>query len=178
MIRKRRVIGDPILREVAKQVTKEDFRKSELKKLVDDMHGTLAQNNYGIALAAPQIGESKAVIVIELKKTPTRPELEEFSLVLINPVIKKYTGKKVMLRDGCVSVGAEDDPIYGWSERSESIEVTYQDESGKEHTEKFDGFMSHVLQHEIDHLNGILFVDRVKDPKTYIQASEYKKQQP
>lgn len=174
----RRVIGDPILRKVADKITKQEFGSKKLINLVDSMRSALEKNDYGIAMAAPQIGVSKAVIVIELKPTPTRKDIDKFSLVLINPKITAYKGKKVMLRDGCISIGAQEDPLYGWSERYESVVVSYMDNDGNEHTETYDGFMAHVMQHEVDHLNGVLFVDRVKDPKTYIHASEFKKLQP
>lgn len=174
MKQNRRVVGDPILRQVAEEIV--DFDNTALTGLITDMRDTLRLHDYGIALAAPQIGVSMAVVVIELKPTPTRPDLKTQSLILINPKIDAYLGKKVTLRDGCVSIGAIDDPLYGWSERQESVKVSFQDEHGSKHTEEYDGFMAHVMQHEIDHLNGVLFIDRVKDPKTYMHASEFKKQ--
>ncbi len=174
-ILERKIIGDPILRKKARLLKQAELNSAKTKELIADMSYTLRAKQYGIAIAAPQVGESLALVVIDLKKTPSRPDVVDYKAVLINPKITKYIGKTRPVRDGCISVGADDDPLYGWSERSPKVEVEWLDESGNKNKEKFDGLLAHVMQHEIDHLNGILFVDRVKDPKTYIHASEYLK---
>lgn len=176
-ILQRRVVGDPILRTKAKQLTKQNITSSDVKAVVENMYYTLKKKQYGIALAAPQVGHALAIAIIDLKPTPTRPNLTACRMTLFNPKITEYIGEVVSLRDGCVSIGAEDDPIYGWSERYEGVGVEYQNQDGDKKVEKFHGFLAHVMQHEIDHLNGVLFIDRVKDSKTYTTASEYLKQQ-
>ena len=171
----RRVVGDPILRKQAKLIDKNNIGSAKIQTLIRDMLRTLKAKEYGIAIAAPQVGESIALVVIDIKKTPTRPDIDEYSAILINPKILKYLGKTEFMRDGCISVGAEDDPLYGWSERYPKVVVEWLDEAGNRQQAEFDGLLAHVMQHEIDHLNGRLFIDLVKDSKTYIHASEYLK---
>ena len=171
----RRVIGDPILRKNSLNLEDVEIPSEITKKLVTEITDFLREKNYGIAIAAPQVGVDKSIVVIDIKKTPTRPDAEPFHLVMYNPEIISYDGDEVELRDGCISIGDVDDPLYGWSTRYTKVIVRYKDQEANELTEVFEGFIAHVMQHEIDHLNGILFVDRVKDSKKYTHASEYKK---
>jgi len=135
------------------------------------MRYTLEKKQYGVGLAAPQIGKGVAVIVIGLKPTPTRPNIEKLDIILVNPIITKFYGKPIGMWEACIS-GSE---LYGKAIRYKKVKLTWLDEKAQKHEKNFDGLIAQVIQHEVDHLSGILFVDRVEDPKTYITFSEYKK---
>jgi peptide deformylase len=136
--------NDPVLRLKAKQVNKYG---NWLTKLLDDMVETMDLAN-GIGLAAPQIGISKRIIVIRLEEDLYR---------LINPEVVSEEGKVTEI-EGCLSVPG----MLGTVERAEKIKVIANDEEGKEIEISAEGILSIVLQHEIDHLEGILFTDIAK----------------
>jgi peptide deformylase len=144
-------LGDRVLRQPAKRVTKID---DEIRQLVKQMLQTMYSED-GIGLAAPQVGVNKQVIVIdcELDKSEIPP------VVLINPVITK-TGEQVCaIQEGCLSIPQ----VFLDVVRPEVIEVSFKDEQGRPHKLKADGLLARVIQHEIDHLNGVMFVDRVEN---------------
>ncbi len=170
-ILRRRQFGDPILRTVAKALSREDILSMRIQTLIHDMQTTLEKKKYGVGLAAPQVGQSVALSVIAIKPTPTRPQLKPEKLTVINPVIVKTYGAKYPMWEGCIS-GPE---LYAQVPRYKKVRVTWQDDSAEAHEQDFEGFMAHVLQHEIDHLNGLLFVDNVEDTRSYMTFSEYKK---
>jgi len=153
MIRKIVDVKNPLLREKSRQVTKFD---KKLKELIIDLKDTLAAQDdpEGVGLAAPQIGKPVAVFLMRHEGTER---------VVINPQIvsqsllaeKKSKNKKVL--EGCLSLPH----YYGPLTRSTKISITYSDEFGKQHEESFSGFLAQIVQHELDHLNGILFVDRI-----------------
>jgi peptide deformylase len=168
---RRTQFGNPILRQKARGLSSEEILSDEIQTLLKDMKYTLENKKYGIGLAAPQVGKSLALTFIGLKPTPTRPDLPIKDMVAINPKLIKTYGKKEPMWEGCISFG---DP-YAKAERYKKVRVKWQDENAREHEKDFDGILAHVLQHEVDHLNGVLFVDRVKDPTTYVTETEYKK---
>ena len=170
-ILRRRQFGNPVLRQKTTCLSSARIQSGEIQDLIADMRNTLERRQYGVGLAAPQIGKSLALSVIGIKPTPTRPELQRQNLVIINPEITKLYGKKDNMWEGCVS-GAE---MYAQVPRHKKVRLKWQDENAKTHEKNFAGFMAHVIQHEVDHLDGILFVDRVEDTKTYMTFSEYKK---
>ena len=140
------------------------------------MRHMLESKQYGVGLAAPQVGKSLAISAIYLRSTPTRPSQPEQKLVIINPKIIETFGRKTQLWEGCLSFGGVKDFPYAKVPRYRKVSVDYIDQDGKTQRLTADGLLAHVLQHEIDHLNGILFVDRVTDTKSYCMISEYKKQ--
>jgi peptide deformylase len=170
-ILKRAQFGNPVLREVARRLSGEDIKSPDTQMLIEDMYYTLDKKKYGVGLAAPQVGRGVAIATIGIKATPTRPDLKDKKLTIINPEIVNYYGKRSGMWEGCISGTT----IYAKAMRYKKVRVRWQDETAKVHEQDFDGFMAHVLQHEIDHLNGVLFVDRVKDSKTYMTIAEYKK---
>mgnify|MGYP004417263441 CR=1 FL=1 len=167
--------GNPILREKARLLTDEEILHIGTQKLIENIRHTLTKEDYGVGLAAPQVGVSIALSVIGIKPTPTRPNLTPFSAVIINPKITEMFGRRKQKWEGCISCGSGDDTLYGKVPRYERIKVKWLDETVTLHEEVLDGFVAHVVQHEVDHLNGILFVDRVKDSKTFMMADEYRK---
>lgn len=172
-ILKKTEFGNPILRKQAQPLSDAEILSDKIQELIRNMYHTLETKRYGVGLAAPQVGESVALSVIDTKPTPTRPELKRQKLTIINPEICQTYGKKKPMLEGCVS-GTE---LYAKVPRYEKIRLRWQDEVANVHEETFDGFMAHVIQHEFDHLQGILFVDRVKNTRSYITFREYRKSQ-
>ena len=166
--------GNSILREVAKKISLEDITSDATKKIMSDLKKVCDANKYGVGIAAPQIGISLAVMMIAIKSTPSRPGRDAFDKVVINPQIKEYIGRTVQLWDGCLSSGT--DPVFAQTERYKELKVSYYDETGQFHdNEVLTGFIAHVFQHETDHLNGILFVDRITNSKSWMSNKEYLK---
>ncbi|MEX0931268.1 MAG: peptide deformylase [Candidatus Paceibacterota bacterium] len=163
--------GNPILRAKAKKVPLKFLKTKKFKELKKQMIYTM-RRTHGVGLAASQIDSPLAIAVMEMRKTPTRPDLEpKGPLTIINPRIIKYSPKKVSDWEGCLSFkGAR-----GLVPRSESITVEYYNKNGKKVIEKATGFWARIFQHEIDHLNGIVYIDRVEDTKTIITLNEFKK---
>ena len=169
-----RRFGDPILRRPAKHLDSSEIMSNETQSLIQNIRETNAVKQYGVGLAAPQIGVSVALSVIGIKPTPTRPNLEQFDAVIINPSYEGI-GRRTGLWEGCQSCGNGKNTLYGKALRFRKIRATWLDEKGKKHEQELDGFVSHVFQHETDHLNGVLFVDRVRDTRTYMMADEFRK---
>lgn len=167
--------GNPILREEMRRLNTEEILSDEIQQLIENMYFTLREKQYGVGIAAPQVGARIALSVVGIKPTPTRPNLEPFNTVLINPVVSETFGDAEDMWEGCISSGEGDNTLYAKVPRFKKIRLQWLDEFAKEHNEVLEGFVAHVAQHETDHLNGILFVDRVDDTKTYMLADEYKK---
>jgi peptide deformylase len=144
-------LGDRVLRYPAKRIAKVD---AEIRQLVRDMLQTMYSAD-GIGLAAPQVGVHKQLIVIDCE--PDKPENQP--LVLINPTIKKFSRDICVAQEGCLSIPG----VYLDVKRPEAIEVSYKDEYGRPRTITATGLLSRAIQHEMDHLNGVMFVDRVEN---------------
>ncbi len=156
-------LGNPTLRMKCAGV--KSFRTPDLTALVDDLRDTLddfrRRNNFGRGIASPQIGITKRVILIQVDKP----------LALVNPVITGRSRKLMTLWDDCFSFPN----LRVKVKRNLSIDVRYQDIEGKKHLLKAHDGLSELLQHEIDHINGILAVDRALDSRHIIFRSEYEK---
>ncbi len=164
--------GNPILRAKTRPLSRQEILSKETKLLIDDMRYMLAKKKYGVGLAPPQVGYSLSMAIIEIKPTKTRPKLPKkkwVSLVIINPSLIKTYGNRKQLYEGCISFA----DVFAKVPRYKKIRVRYYDENAKKHEKDFEGLLAHVIQHEIDHLNGILFVDRVKDKTSFITQAEY-----
>lgn len=166
--------GNPILRKKARPLTSDEILSDDIQMLIANMYYTVAEKSYGVGMAAPQIGKSIALSVVGIKPTPTRPNLKPFKTVLINPEIVETFGKPVDMWEGCISCGTGDDTLYAKVPRFESIRLRWLDEHAKNREEVLDGFVAHVAQHETDHLNGVLFVDHVTDPSSFMMADEFR----
>ncbi|MEM9276405.1 MAG: peptide deformylase [Cyanobacteria bacterium P01_F01_bin.143] len=144
-------LGDRVLRQPAKRVSKID---DNVRKLAKEMLQTMYSQD-GIGLAAPQIGVNKQIIVIdcELDKPNVPP------LVLINPKITRSSKQVCSAEEGCLSIPG----VYLDVTRPEAIEVSFKDENGKPRKIKAKDLLARVIQHEMDHLNGVMFVDRVEN---------------
>lgn len=170
---RRTQFGNPVLRQVARRLTDTEIKSPQIQALLSDMRYTLEKRRYGVGLAAPQVGHSLAISVIATKPTPTRPEIKRQELTLINPEIVRHQGRKKPMWEGCIS-GPE---LYGQAMRLASVRLRWQDAQAHKHEQTFTGFMAQVIQHEVDHLQGVLFVDKVVDTKSYMTFTEYKKMQ-
>lgn len=170
-----RRLGDPILREAAEYVEIKGIESVAIQSLIASIRYTNQAKQYGVGLSAPQVGHSLAVSVIGIKPTPNRPGLEPFESVIINPEYAGAGGRRVGMWESCQSAGSGEDLLFGKALRHGQIRAEWYDEHARHHIEILSGFVAQVFQHETDHLNGILFVDRVRDPKTFMMADEYRK---
>ncbi len=163
-------MGNPILRRVADTVAREEIKTKEFSQLLEDMNDSMLHYG-GIGIAAPQIGVSKQVCMIQLDEENERYEIEaEIGLtVFINPVIKILDEKKQGFWEGCLSVPG----LRGYVERARKIEVSYLDEKGKKQKIIAKDFLAIVIQHELDHLFGKLYIDRITDPKKISFEQEF-----
>ncbi|MDP3463993.1 MAG: peptide deformylase [Bacteroidales bacterium] len=146
--------GHPTLKKVAVDIDK-DY--PDLEKLIDDMWETMYAAN-GIGLAAPQVNRSIRLFVIDA--TPYAedyPETKDFKKVCINAHILEETGDEVVIGEGCLSIPGMNEDVS----RKPNLVIRYQDENFVEYTESYDGFLARVIQHEYDHIEGILYVDRL-----------------
>lgn len=173
---KRVEFGNPILRAKARSLSLAEISSRQTQALIKNMHLTLSSLQLGIGLAAPQVGEGVALAVIVIRPTPHRPDVEQFELVLINPEITNTYGIKKQMWEGCISSGKGRTGLFAKVPRFNKIKVKFLDEQGRQHHKEYKGLEAHVIQHETDHLNGILFVDKVKDTTSYMTYSEYMKQ--
>jgi peptide deformylase len=140
-----RVVPDPVLRKKAKRVSGMD---NSVKKLIADMLETLHGAPGRAGLAAPQVGVPLRVVVIGLP--------DEEDIVLVNPEVVRRTGEREVT-EGCLSIPG----YYGVIKRSEKVRVKARDENGRELKINADDILAQVLEHEIDHLNGVLYIDRL-----------------
>jgi peptide deformylase len=153
-----------VLRKKALPIINGEFNSPELLELISNMRATLANEEDGVALAAPQIGVSKQIFVVS--PLAYKKEAVFTPLVFINPKIIKKSGKKIERQEGCLSVRW----VYGKTKRYLSITIEAFDEKGKLFTYGASGLIAHIFQHEIDHLNAILFIDHGYDLEEYTEA--------
>jgi len=165
--------GDPLLRRSARRLSMQQINSSETAALIRNMRHTLLSKKLGVAIAAPQVGEGIAIVVIALRPLVHRPHVEPFDLVLINPIITERLGRQSSKWEGCLSSGKGG--LFAKVPRYAKVRLNFRDKLGKSQTNTYDGLVAQVMQHEIDHLNGILFVDHVKDTKSYMTMKEYKR---
>ncbi len=166
--------GNPILRQTARKLSLEEIGSEEIQTLIDSMAYTLKEKSYGVGIAAPQVGMGVALCIVGIKPTPTRPNLEPFETVLINPELQGI-GEREEMWEGCISSGEGSSTLFAKVPRYKNVRAKWLDREGMMHNKMLSGFTSHVVQHEVDHLEGALFIDRVKDTKTYMVASEYRR---
>ena len=149
---------DPLLKTVCPPVAVLD---AEVDALVQDLVDTMVAAGHSVGVAAPQIGICRRVVVVDVSKSKLGRDRNHGLLVMINPEILQEAGQETM-REGCMSV-----PDYtGNVTRAESIVVQFLDRQGKERVINASGFEAVAIQHELDHLDGLLFLDRVSSLKT------------
>lgn len=147
----------PVLKQRTKAI--EDM-SDELRTLIDDMFETMRRAP-GIGLAANQVGKDLALTVIDISDADEDEGGPEGQLVLINPVIEAFSDEEEEFEEGCLSLPDLRDVVI----RPSAIQVRYLDENMKEIVREADGLLARVMQHEIDHLNGVLFIDHISSLK-------------
>lgn len=171
---RRTQFGNSVLRQKCTELSAEDVLSKEVQQLISNMRHTLKERKYGIALAAPQVAKSVALSVVHIRPTKTRPNLPKSKwadLVIINPRITKTYGTKQQLWEGCISLAE----VFAKVPRYKKLQLEYLDENAAKQTKIFEDLLAQVIQHEVDHLNGTLFVDRVIDSSTFMSGAEYRK---
>jgi peptide deformylase len=162
--------GDTVLREQAQVVPLAEIKTAKIQKIIANMKTALKSQLDGVAIAAPQIGVPLRIFIVSRRVEIITKGLENLSAeetdklidpVYINPEIKKVSRLKKQLDEGCLSVRY----LYGQVERAEKATVTAYDENGKKFTKGGSGLLAQIFQHETDHLNGILFIDKAKNIK-------------
>jgi len=167
--------GDPVLRKKAKDITS-DYPK--LDELITNMWETM-YNAHGVGLAAPQVGLPIRMFMVDTTPFADDDELTEaeqkqldgFKKVFINAVIEEEDGKEWDFNEGCLSIPDIREDV----KRKPEIIITYLDEDFKEHTETFDGLLARVIQHEYDHIEGVLFTDKLSTLKKRLLKSRLEK---
>lgn len=167
--------GNPVLRNPANKINPSDIKTEKIQNLIKEMNLTLESKKLGIGLAAPQVGEPVALAIVNIQRTKHRQKVKPFKLTIINPVIIKTFGYRTQMWEGCISSGSGKAGLFAKVPRYKKVTLEYLDGEGNEHTKTFSGLQAHVIQHEVDHLNGVLFVDKVKDTRTYMTYAEYLK---
>ena len=164
-------IGHPQLRERSREVSLEELASPTTQQLIDDLIETMRHAN-GAGIAAPQVGESVRITTIEVNENPRYPYKPRIPLtVVVNPTIEVNSSETVEINEGCLSVPN----LRGTVPRHVDIRVTYLDRDGTSRTELKRGLTAGTFQHEIDHLDGILFVDRVIDTRTLTTWDQFER---
>jgi len=153
--------GDPVLKKKAQPIEK---NHPNLKQLIDDMWETMYAA-YGVGLAAPQIGESIRLFIVDGSPfgkdnsldIVERRDIRDFKKVFINPEITSYSGPQESFNEGCLSIPDVREDVV----RQATIEIAYYDENFKHITEEISGIAARIVQHEYDHVEGILFTDKL-----------------
>ena len=149
--------GEEILKLKAALVSDVEFNSKWLMALASAMHATMLERN-GVGIAAPQVYISKRVIIVASRPNSRYPDAPEMdAVVMVNPEILEFSQATSLGEEGCLSVPNE----RGQVQRAQSIKVLYHTLTGELMESIFEGFPARIVQHEIDHLNGILFVDRL-----------------
>ncbi len=167
--------GHKALREKAKEVPIHEITGKKIQKVISDMKKALLSQEDGVAIAAPQIGEELRIFVVsgrafdigngDYEENKDKPIAAD--IVFINPVITRLSREKEEMDEGCLSVRY----LYGKVKRSTKASIVAYDENGKKFTRGASGLLAQIFQHETDHLDGVLFIDKAKDvvnlpPKT------------
>ena len=149
------IYGHPVLRKVTTDI---DSTYPNLKELIDNMFETM-YNAEGVGLAAPQVGLEDRIFVIDLSPLADEehPEFKDLKKAFVNARITYRTGEMNNYEEGCLSIPGINENVS----REDEIEIEYLDENLEAHTETYNGFTARVIQHEYDHIEGILFVDHI-----------------
>ncbi len=156
--------GNKILKTVAKEASLEKIKTPDMQQIIKEMKQVIIENEEAVAIAAPQIGKSLRIFVISEyvfsayagKQEEEKKKADYGFIVFINPKLLKKSREQKTSAEGCLSVNG----VYGAIKRSEKIKVEAYDENGKKFIKSGRGLFSQVVQHEIDHLDGILFSDK------------------
>lgn len=160
-------LGNPVLRSPTRPI--EDIQDPSIQRLIDNLLKTIKKQN-GVGIAAPQVSESLRLFIVA-----SRPNLRYLNAPtmeptpMINPQITAYSDEQELGWEGCLSVPG----LRGQVMRSKEIEVTYCDRNGRSHQKVFTDFVARIVQHEFDHINGKVFLDRVDSALNLMSEAEY-----
>jgi len=164
-------VGDPVLRERAREVTPEELRSPRTQQLIDDMIETMRAAG-GAGLAANQVGALLRIFVVEISGNPRYPYKPEVPLtVAVNPAIEPLDDETAAINEGCLSVPG----LRGEVDRHVRVRVRRLDRDGAPRDETRLGLTAGTFQHELDHLDGVLFLDRVRDPRTFTTWEQFER---
>ncbi len=173
-IKKAVQIGEPVIRKIAKKVT--NPTSSSTHTIIKDLTDSMRSMGL-VGMAAPQIGSGTRIFVVELRKTKARKELEASALyTFINPKITSYSKKWVVGYEGCGSIAFGQ--LFGPVKRAQSVVVTATRADGKPFTLSAKGMLARVIQHENDHLNGVMFLDKITDMRKLVSRNYFVKHKP
>jgi peptide deformylase len=162
-------LGDPLLRAKAQVV--ENIQDGRVQKLIDDLIATVQQAN-GVGIAAPQVANSDRLFIVASRPNPRYPNAPEMEpTAMINPKILAYSTEVVKGWEGCLSIPG----IRGLVPRYQAVEIEYSDRNGKLQKQELTDFVARIFQHEYDHLDGIVFLDRLETIQDLITEQEYQK---
>lgn len=160
---------NPALRKAAREVPLSDIQSKRIQNLITEMRSLLEKEEYGVALAAPQVGESLKIFVVSPEAMEKRVKRygdtgeaksdPKEEVVYINPVIKKTSRGKTLKHEGCLSVRGK----WGRVPRAEKVTLEAYNEKGERCLRGASGLLAHIFQHEMDHLEGILYIDKAKE---------------
>jgi len=160
-------LGHKVLRQKAAFV--KEVGNREIQELIDDLIATVKDVN-GVGIAAPQVYQSKRIFIIASNPNPRYPNAPKMRpTAVINPRILSHSEKKVKDWEGCLSIPG----IRGLMPRYQSISVEYTDRKGKIRKRQFKDFIARIFQHEYDHLDGVVFLDRLESTKDIVTEREY-----
>ncbi|WP_017316492.1 peptide deformylase [Mastigocladopsis repens] len=163
-------LGAPILRQKATLV--ENINDEPIQKLIDDLMATVAKAN-GVGIAAPQVAQSCRLFIVASRPNPRYPNAPEMEpTAMINPKIIAHSTEVVKGWEGCLCIPG----IRGLVKRYQAIEVEYTDRNGKLQKQELTDFVARIFQHEYDHLDGIVFLDRLESTLDIITEQVYQKQ--
>lgn len=152
--------GDAVLAQIAKPVI--DPLHADIQTLIRDMHATMLAAN-GVGIAAPQVFQSLRIIIVASRPNPRYPDAPVMEpIAMINPEIIWHSDEVCMGEEGCLSVAN----TRGSVQRAERLRVKYLNQQGEVLEQEYSGFVARIIQHEIDHLNGVLFVERAESTQS------------
>ncbi len=170
-LRKIATVGDPVLREPAREITPEELRSPALQRLIDDIIETKRAAG-GAGLAANQVSVPKRIAVVEVDANTRYPYKPPIPLtVIVNPTIEPLSRETIVINEGCLSVP----DLRGDVERYLSVRVRHLNRNGVPHETIVRGLTAGTFQHEVDHLDGVLFLDRVSDPRTFTTWEQFER---
>lgn len=164
-------VGNPILRERSREVSRDELASPEMQTLIDDLVDTMRAAN-GAGIAAPQVGELVRIATMEVTSNPRYPYKPPIPLtIVVNPTIEVLDNDLVEINEGCLSVPN----MRGNVMRSVNVRVTYWDRDGGDHDRVLRGLTAGTFQHECDHLDGLLFLDRVHDTRSLTTWDQFER---
>lgn len=164
-------VGNPLLRERSREITRDELASPEMQQLIDDLIDTMHAAN-GAGIAAPQVGELVRIATIEVTENPRYPYKPRIPLtIVVNPIIEPLDDELVEVNEGCLSVPN----MRGNVMRSVNVNVRWWDRDGVEHDEIRRGLTAGTFQHECDHLDGLLFLDRVHDTRSLTTWEQFER---